>query len=448
MRHFFIFFQLFLFSSSLSIYGQNAVAEKPVKVEIKQIDHQSRFFVNGKKFEIKGVGLNYADGHNFELLHKIGGNSFRTWGTKNASEELEAAKKYGFMVALGLSVGKELYGFDYNDQVAVAAQFEKIKKEIRSYKSHPNVLCWVLGNELNLLFEKDGKTLKPVNEKAYDAMCDIIDFIHTEDPNHPVTIPFAGVIDKDLQTTLKNCPNIDFVSVQVYGALETVEADMKRTGITKPYLITETGPKGFWEMPYTSWDREIEEASGPKTDGISSRIQKGIVENKSGKCLGAFIFEWGQKQERTPTWYGMFQKDGSQTETIDLLQYLWTGSYPETRAPRVERLVLNGKTASENVILNPNQKYDAEAFVTVKDVLSYKWEIRKETIIRSQGGELEVEPPLVAVELSGNADRIHFQTSEQEGEYRLFVYVYNGTDENKKVGYANIPFYVKKNKNE
>ncbi len=436
------FISMFFFSCITTGQKKEGNDSNPSLVQVKEVEGQYSFYINSEKFEIKGVGINYADGHDFEALHKAGGNAFRTWTVKNAEQELAAAEKYNFMVAMGISIGKELYGFDYNDTEAVAKQFEKVKTIIKKYKNHPNVLCWVVGNELNLLFNED-ETLKAVNPKVYDAMADIVDFIHQEDPNHPVTLTFAGVIEEHLKVALERCPQVDIVSVQVYGDLENVEESMKNTGIQKPYMITEFGPMGFWEMPKTAWNREIEEVSGPKADGILKRIEKGLINNKSGRCLGGFAFEWGQKQERTPTWYGMFHKDGSQTETIDNLTKLWTGKYPENRAPRVDSLFLDGKKATDNVYLKPDQKYTAEVFASEpdNDTLVYKWVISKEVITRSQGGEKEIEPPAVIVKvISDKGDTFNFITP-QEGEYRILVYVY---DNKGKAGGGNIPFMVKK----
>ncbi len=438
---------IFLILICSFILSRTATGQKsdniPSQVKVKAEDGAYNFFVNGEKFELKGVGINYADGHDFEALYKAGGNAFRTWTVKNAEEELAAAKKYGFMVAMGISIGKELYGFDYNDRKAVAKQFKKVKAIIKRYKNHPNVLCWVVGNELNLLFNKNG-TLRPVNPKVYDSLADIVDFIHKEDPNHPVTITFAGVIKEHLKVALERCPQIDIVSVQVYGDLENVEERMKNTGIQKPYMITEFGPMGFWEMPKTEWNREIEEVSGPKADGILKRIQKGIINNASGKCLGGFAFEWGQKQERTPTWYGMFHKDGSQTETIDNLTKLWTGKHPENRAPRVDSILLDGKKATDNIYLKPNQKYTAQLFASDpnNDILTYKWVVSKEVITRSQGGEKEIEPPRVSVEVLKDEDGTFTFVTPKNGEYRILGYVY---DNKGKAGGGNIPFMVKNN---
>lgn len=424
------------------VITQNENTNKPSLVEVKEVDKQYNFYVNKEKFEIKGVGINYTDGHDFDALYKAGGNAFRTWGTKNAKKELEAAEKYGFMVAVGINIGKELWGFDYNDNQAIEQQFKRVKEIINTYKNHPNVLCWVVGNELNLLFNKDG-SLKRVNPKVYDAMSDIIDYIHQEDPNHPVTMTFAGVINEHLEVALQRCPQLDIVSVQVYGDLETLEQRMYNTGITKPYMVTEFGPKGFWEMPKTIWNREIEEVSGLKADGIINRMQKGLIDNTSGKCLGGFAFEWGQKQERTPTWYGMFHKDGSQTETIDNLTKLWRGKYPKNRAPRVDSILLNGKEATDNVCLKAKQQYTAQVFASEpdNDTLIYKWIIKKEVGIRSQGGEKELEPPDIDLEIISDKRGEFTFITPKEGEYRIFAYIYDGKG---KVGGGNIPFIVKK----
>ncbi|CAL2062876.1 glycoside hydrolase family 2 TIM barrel-domain containing protein [Tenacibaculum sp. 190524A05c] len=414
----------------------------PQKVSIKKVNGNHNFYINDSIFKIKGVGFNYEYRADFENLKKTGANAIRTWTTKYADTILSAAKKFDFKVALGIHIGKELWGFDYNDSIAIKKQYERVTKIIEKYKNHPNLLCWVVGNELNLLFDENGG-LKDVNPKVYEAMNDIVDYIHKNDPNHPVTITFAGVIPPHLKVAMEKIPELDLVSVQVYAGLETVENEMKATGITKPYMITEFGPKGFWEMPKTEWNREIEEASGPKVDGISNRIKKGLIKNNSGNCLGGFAFVWGQKHERTPTWYGMHHEDGKQTAYIDMITKLWTGKYPENRAPRVDSLLLDGKIATANIKLKPNQTYTANVYASDPnaDKLIYKWEIAEEVDIRSQGGEKEQKPNRIPVKVIEEKNgQFTFTAPEKQGEYRILVYVY---DNKNKAGNANIPFLIK-----
>ena len=415
---------------------------KASKVKIKKTDKGFVLLVNGSPFEVKGAGINFVDGHNFKALAEAGGNTFRTWRTDHLEEELEAAIKYNLMIAVGLDLEKELDGFDYTDSVAVQHQLERVKKIVDAYKNHPNILCWVAGNELNLLFGENGTRLM-VNPAAYDALADIVDYIHDTDPNHPVTTAFAGITKPHITMALKHCPNLDFISVQVYNDLQHIDSLVKNGVLDRPFMITEFGPKGHWEQPATEWGREIEEPSGIKAKTLAARIQKGIVADSSGLNLGTFAFEWGQKQERTPTWYGMFNKSGEATARIDELTKFWTGKYPENRAPLSDSILLDNKRPVDNIYLNPGTPYSAQVFVRDpdSDPLDYHWVILKEVEVRSLGGAFEKEPEEVAFEvLSQENGKLEFTSPVEEGDYRLFSYVYDGKG---KVGNANIPFYVK-----
>jgi hypothetical protein len=311
---------------------------------------------------------------------------------------------------------------------------------VEKLKTHPALLCWVIGNELNL---SPGKGI-PVNEKVWVAVKDIVDFIHKEDPNHPVTTAFAGVSRDALNTALKYCPDLDFISVQVYGSLGRIPEMTKEAGITRPYIISEYGPVGHWERPVTEWGREIEETSAAKASGLWKRIQEGIVSDDSGLNMGGYSFLWGQKQERTPTWYGMFLKSGESTAVVDELTRYWTGNYPANRAPFVDSLKLQGKNAVSNIYLKPGIKCSAKVYASDpdNDMLSINWVMLKEVEERSQGGAREKEPAEVNFQIISDSEgELVFISPEEEGEYRLFSYVYDGK---KKAGTANVPFYVKR----
>jgi hypothetical protein len=424
--------------------------ELPAKVEIiKQLDGYV-LLVNGKPFQVKGAGLNYPDGHNFKALKEAGGNSFRTWSTDFAKEELAAAKEHGLMVLMGINLEKELHGFDYNDEEAVKKQFDSVKKQVQQYKNHPNLLGWIVANEPNLLIGEDG-SLQMVNPKVYDAINDIINYIHQEDPNHPVTYSFAGMMKEHLDVALARTPTVDFVSVQVYGDLVNLHDKINLAGFDKPFMVTEFGPIGHWERPSTEWSREIEEPSGVKASSFAERLQLAFSENKTGKNIGHFAFEWGQKQERTPTWYGMFNKDGKPNARVDEITKFWTGKYPENRAPLVSSIVINNQTAIENVYVKAGQIANVKVVFTEpnKDQTEIEWVLLKEVDIRSQGGALEKEPEKVNFTFSETQQIIQsdeisafmeFTAPSTPGAYRLFSYIYDGKG---KVGNANFPFYVK-----
>jgi hypothetical protein len=404
----------------------------PSQVKIIEENGNYIFNVNGEPFVVKGVGLGNRE---FKLLKESGANSFRTWGTRDAAQILDSASKYNLKVALGLSMGQELHGFDYEDTAAVAKQLTEIKKEVKLYKDHPSLLCWVAGNELNL--NTDGQ---PVNPKVYDALKVVVDYIHEVDPNHPVTTAFAGVDEKNIKIAFDRCPDLDFLSLQVYGGLDKLPEQVKNAGITKPYAVTEFGPHGHWEVEKTEWNREIEEPSAVKARGIVERMKIGLSDDI---CLGGFAFFWGQKQERTPTWYGMFLKSGEPNATVDELTKYWSGEYPENRAPKVEEMQMDSKNAIGNVYLEPGKEYSAKvfAFEPDGDTMRYEWTILEEVQERSEGGAYEKEPESLQLEIIENKNgEIKFISPSNSGEYRLFSYVYDGKN---KVGTANVPFYVK-----
>ena len=438
---------VFSFVCTLSYSASNKWV--PSIVEIKSNETTAQFYVNGAPYPIRGVGMDYNEGERLAALQAAGGNTFRTWSVQNLDAELELAVKHDLMIAVGINVQKELEGFDYNDEVAVKEQFEWVKGVVQKYKNHPNILCWVIANEANLLINEEGG-LDLVNPNVYAALSDIIDYIHQVDPNHPVTYTFAGVIDEHIKIAMQYTPQIDFISYQVYGGLAAVPDQHKALNLSMPFMVTEFGPQGHWEQPSTEWGREIEEPSAPKARGMGERMYHAFVKNRSPDYLGAFAFLWGQKQERTPTWYGMLDKEGRQDARVDELIKFWTGKYPENRAPLTESIYINKKQATDNVYLQPREKAKARVRVTDPDgdQLTTVWRIMKEVDVRSHGGLFEKEPktlnfkPIKQKE-NRKGSEITFVVPEDEGDYRLFAYSY---DKGNKVGTANIPFYVKKEK--
>lgn len=407
----------------------------PSHVTIKEVNGKYSFYVDDVLFKLKGAG----GGGNLDVLHQAGGNSIRTWGSNNGEQVLDTAYKYGIMVAMGIGMGQELHGFDYNDTAAVGKQYRRNIASIEKFKNHPALLCWVVGNELNLSPNRQ----VPVNPAVYDALKDIVNYIHENDPNHPVTTTFAGASREHIRVALERCPDLDFISVQVYGGLANMTRMIKAAEITKPFAITEYGPIGHWEMPSTEWGREIEETSAQKATGLYNRIQRGIVADSTGLCLGGYAFLWGQKQERTPTWYGMFLKSGEATAIVDELSRYWTGEYPANRAPKVDSLKLEGRNAVENIYLRAGSKSTAKLFMSEPDgdPLIVEWVMLREVKERSQGGAHEAEPDGIQLEVLSEKDgELTFITPSETGEYRLFAYVLDGRN---KAGTANIPFFVK-----
>src|SRR6056297_3664909 len=116
---------------SMTISCQNTSSEqdlKPRMVEVKQVEGNYRLVMDGEPFFVEGAGCDDGD---IAALASHGANSFRTWMDSPvhipADEVLRLAKENNLMVMMGLNVARERHGFDYDDEAAVQAQFERIK---------------------------------------------------------------------------------------------------------------------------------------------------------------------------------------------------------------------------------------------------------------------------------------------------------------------------------
>lgn len=413
----------------------NEVASRPgaVKVEVVATDDGYELWRGGAPYHIRGVGLEHGD---IESLAAHGGNSFRNWTTKNdvetAQEVLDRALANAVTVALGLPMAAERWGFDYDDEDAVAAQLAALAEEVIKYRDHPALLAWIIGNELNFDY---------TNPKVYDAVNDVSLMIHELDPNHPTTTTVAGLGEDVVRDIRSRAPDLDLISFQVYGELANLPEFIEKSNFDGPFFVTEWGAIGHWEMPKTRWGAPIELTSTEKArvyrEGYEKRIRP-----LERQLIGSYAFLWGQKQERTPTWFGMFTEAGEETETVDEMHRIWNGAWPENRAPRVNSLVLDGKTAHASVTVSAGTNYTALIDVVDPDddALSFRWELKPESETKKVGGDLEesigsldglVQDPTTAT--------TQVRAPDKPGPYRLFAYAYDGRGH---AAHANIPFLV------
>jgi hypothetical protein len=404
-----------------------------IKVEIVEDGGNYQLLRGGKPYLVKGAGLNSTD---LESVAAHGGNSIRTWavdhGAEPAQQLLDRALALGMTVSLCLEFARERQGFDYNDPVAVARQAEQTRARVLKYKDHPALLTWIIGNELNFDFE---------NPRVYDAVNAISKMIHELDPYHPTTTAVAGFDTRALQAIEDRAPDLDFLSFQVYADLVNLPEHIKLAQFDKPYFVTEWGAVGHWEVWKTRWGAPVEHTSSQKAENYARSYRKAL-QPFAGQALGNYVFLWGQKQEKTPTWYGMYLDSGEETEVVDVMHYIWNQKWPENRSPAVGPVSLDNKTAMDNVTLSSGESYQAKLEVTEpdNDPVSYFWELRPESSADQVGGDHEEVPPRISglIENPTSAE-ITLVAPEKQGAYRLFVYVY---DDHNHAAHANIPFYV------
>ena len=168
------------------------------------------------------------------------------------------------------------------------------------YKDHPALIIWAIGNELNH---------HATNPKVWDAVNKISKYIHEVDQNHLTTTTLAGIHKGLVDDIKERASDIDLLSVQFYADIVNLPKYIIETGWEGAYMVTEWGATGHWEIGKTAWDKPIENNSSVKADLYLERFNTAIEPYKD-QCVGSYVFLWGQKQERTPTWYGMFCQMG------------------------------------------------------------------------------------------------------------------------------------------
>ena len=406
----------------------NSTTGSVVKIIKKDNDYQ--LLRNGEPYFIKGAG-GYT---NYDLILKHGGNSIRVWDTNDAGRILDKAHELGLTVCLGIWIIREKEGFNYDDKKAVQKQYEQIKREVLKYKDHPALLMWNIGNEVNA-----GAT----NVRVWDAVNDIAKMIHELDPNHPTTTTLMDVQFRAIRHIVNRSPYIDILSINSYGGIASLPDNIRKSDWEGPYIISEFGAKGYWEAEETKWKEPIEQTSTEKAYFIREKYQL-FIENETSRCLGSYIFYWGQKQEKTHTWFSLFSEKGEKTEMVDMMQYLWKGTWPENRAPLVVRDIhLNGKKANHHAILQAEEPGIAEviALDPEEDSLSYYWEVLPEIEVSDGAVDRIKRPKPVEGVLPqfSNSPSVTLRAPEKEGAYRLFVTISDG---NNNIATANIPFYV------
>lgn len=415
----------------LSFFLQSCTGQAVQKVEIKKTAAGYQMYRGGTPFYVHGAG----GGGDYRLLADYGGNSVRTWGTNDWEEKFKKAQENGLTVCAGMWLEQERQGFDYSNREEVQKQFEKLKIEILKYKDHPALLMWCIGNELDLSYK---------NPAVWDAVEEIARFIHEVDGNHPTMTVTAFIEKEEVAYIKEKCPHIDILGVNAYAGLPVLAEFLKNFGWEKPYIVAEWGPFGHWEVNKTSWGEPIEHSSTEKAEIFKRVYKENILSDPN--CLGGYAFLWGSKQERTATWYSMFIPSGEKSEAVDVLKNLWSGEWPVNRAPRLEQLLLDGKNASENIIIGPGEEYTA--YVSAEDPdsdsLKIAWEILHETTDKRSGGDAEKKPaPAEGLNIRQQQNTLTFTAPQQSGPYRIFVYVY---DLKGSAAHANIPFYVKSEK--
>lgn len=380
---------------------------------------------NGRPYVIQGVGGSQG----LDRLAAAGGNSIRTWSADGLSSILDTAHQHGLTVTVGVWLGHERHGFDYTNADQVAAQSEAVAEVVRRFRDHPAVLMWALGNEMEGYGAGD-------NAAIWSAVNSLAALVKRIDPHHPTMTVVAEIGGARVQNIHRLCPEIDVIGINSYGGAATLPARYRAAGGKRPYVLTEFGPPGSWEVTKTTWGAAPEPTSTEKARSYEATYRANVQQN-GGQCLGSYAFLWGNKQEATSTWFGLLLPDGSRTAGVDALQELWTGRPPANRCPVIAALTVDGpeKRKPRSTITAKLVTSDPE-----QDKLRVEWLLQAEAQELGVGGDAEAVPPKFPdAIISGTADGAEIRLPEGGGGYRLFVTVRDGQG---GAAVANVPLYV------
>ncbi|MBO6513068.1 MAG: hypothetical protein JJ974_03790 [Phycisphaerales bacterium] len=394
-------------------------------VSIQQTDSGVTLLKDGEPYTILGVGGTT----NLDLLASHGGNTIRTWGADGIESLMDDAHANGISVVIGLWLKHERHGYDYSDPAVKQSELADVEKYVRMYRDHPALLAWGVGNEVEL-----GGSMDTAIQQINDAAA----LVKSLDPNHPTMAVIAEIGDDKALRIQNECPDIDMLGINSYGGLGSLGQRIKDQGVTLPYTITEFGPVGHWETGNTAWGAPYEQSGSSKAEFLRNNYLSTIQPNLGKQCLGSFAFLWGFKQEKTATWYGLLLETGETTESVDVLQELWTGTAPENGAPRVRSMSLDANAAAIPGGSVLEVQIDAED--PDGDQLVTEWSVLPESRVVSAGGDFEDAIQAVDVEIkSESPTKCLITMPTTEGAYRIFATV---RDQQGHAGTVNLPVYV------
>ncbi len=413
---------IILILAAREVRSDNAVTDSGSVVRIVKKDGGYQLLRNDQPYFVKGAVV--GQGGSLDALQAAGGNSIRTHAGM-----LDEAQRRGFTALVGLPLGNPRKGFDYADTNKVQAQVERAREIVRKYRHHPALLFWNLGNEPEIY------TTPAQRVPLWKAANRLAEMVKQEDPNHPVMAVIGGQYADMLHELNEYCPALDLVGLNSYAQMLKLPEEIAAQGWTRPYVVTEFGPRGHWQAPKTAWKVPLEDDANSKAEFYLQAYQHSVSGQPA--CLGSYVFFWSHKQEKTHTWYGMFLPDGSRTPAVDAMTFLWTGRWPTNRCPALQGKKLtivpaeSGPPAKPGVFM-PGAKVDCSIEVNdpEDDNLRITWELRPDVADNPNvGGDWEpsVEPLKGAVVATGNDGRsATLQLPATPGKYRVFVYAHDG----------------------
>ncbi|WP_430640920.1 discoidin domain-containing protein [Couchioplanes caeruleus] len=302
--------------------------------------------VNGSPYEIKGLTYGppqaAADGY-MRDLKSMGVNTIRIWGVDDANTPalLDRAAQQGIKVIVGHWLNQ---GADYvNDTAYKNSVKAEIVARVNALKNRQGVLMWDVGNEVILTMQDHGLSAAEVEARRVGYakfVNEVAQAIHAADPNHPVTSTdaYTGAWPYYKQYA----PDLDLLAVNSYGAIGNVKQDWINGGYTKPYIVTEGGPAGEWEVPNDVNGVPTEPTDLQKRAGYTASWN--AIKAHPGVALGATEFHYGLENDFGGVWLNTFT-GGWRRLGYHALKQAYTGQASANTPPEITAMSVSNQTA-------------------------------------------------------------------------------------------------------
>ncbi|HEV3171273.1 MAG TPA: discoidin domain-containing protein [Actinocrinis sp.] len=394
----------------------NPPANNPSVVKVTGSQGNWSLSVNGAPYEIKGMtyGPSTAAASTYlPDLAAMGVNTVRTWGTDSTTQPLlDAATANGIKVINGFWLSQS---DDYvNDTTYKNNQLNTIVGFVNQYKNDGAVLMWDVGNEVILSLQNtySGAQLE-AERNAYAQFVDqVAQAIHAADPNHPVTSTDAWVGAWPYYKA--NSPNLDLYAVNSYGAVCNVQSAWNSGGYTKPYIVTESGPAGEWEVPNDANGVPQEDTDQQSANGYATAWGCITGTSAKGVALGATLFNYGVENDFGGIWFNVVT-GGWRRLSYYTVSNIYGGTATTNQAPVITGLTVgNASAVPAGGQFTVNVAANSPTGATLRYGVNFNSKyINSATALQgatftAQGGNLTITAP------------------NQIGVWKVNVYVYDG----------------------
>lgn len=396
-RHTNLLFTLFLITT---ISGCGVFSSKGNSVQVKTTSSGYELIVNEAPFYIKGVGVGEAFGKKGEnylaLAKELGANVVRTWGTDQGTQKyLDEAHKQGLLVSAGIWINhpddKKTYSY-LNDHPCMKAKEKETLEYVKRFKNHPAVLAWNIGNEC-IFFTKDPEE----REALCRFMNGLMKKVKKMDPHHPIV--YASVNSLDLPYIKKYMPDLDIIGMNIYGSVIGSQSGWSSLDFGRPYVVTEFGPLGPWDLPKDANGKMLEQDDITKAQQYKNHWS--LIQERKGKNIGGFVFHLGETTQESLTMWNL-NDHTYKKEPFVVMQKRYGGGDGLDHAPRITSFkapatVAPGATFEVELEAKDPEgaelSYEYQASTSTQDVLQYYVNTPVAIEVKSEGAKASIVAP-------------------------------------------------------